>query len=227
MLRFTAVGADWVLWLLLGLSLINIAIIVDRTLFFRSRRINVDGLAESLAVALSGKDIRRGQGVGLRLALDRMPRGAGRLAGLSPRTARHHGGDAQRQVRERLNYEALTPVLGTLGNNSPFIGLLGTVIGIIRASADLQAAQAAKTAAASAVMGGVFEALVATAVGLLVALPAVVAFNIFQRKSVNAMLRTDMLAHLLISYVKPSTSASSHDGRVADVTPPPVIAKGV
>ena len=73
-------------------------------------------------------------------------------------------------------------MLATLGNNAPFIGLLGTVLGIIKASQDLAAAQAAKQMGTAAVMSGVFEALVATAVGLFVAIPAVIAYNFFQRR---------------------------------------------
>tara|TARA_B100001094_G_C17447680_1_gene446718 strand:- start:80 stop:448 length:369 start_codon:yes stop_codon:yes gene_type:complete len=69
-------------------------------------------------------------------------------------------------------------ILGTLGNNAPFIGLFGTVIGIIQAFSDLAANPAG---GASVVMGSVSEALIATAVGLLVAIPAVVSFNLFQR----------------------------------------------
>src|SRR5437868_15306706 len=82
--------------------------------------------------------------------------------------------------RRRLEYEQWLFVLGTLGNNAPFIGLFGTVLGIIRAFADL-AAHPTAAAGASTVMAGISEALVATAVGLFVAIPAVLAYNIFQR----------------------------------------------
>jgi biopolymer transport protein ExbB len=70
--------------------------------------------------------------------------------------------------------------LGTVGSNAPFIGLFGTVLGIIRAFSDL-----AKTSNESqtVVMTGISEALVATAIGLLVAIPAVVMYNYFQKES--------------------------------------------
>jgi hypothetical protein len=64
--------------------------------------------------------------------------------------------------------------LGTLGNNAPFIGLFGTELGIMKAFADLSRNQLGGVAA---VMSGISEALVATAVGLMVAIPAVIAFN--------------------------------------------------
>jgi biopolymer transport protein ExbB/biopolymer transport protein TolQ len=83
-------------------------------------------------------------------------------------------------IKLRQEMERGTTLLGTLGNNAPFIGLLGTVIGVIIAFQRLGSSQAANSM--SAVMGGIAEALVATGVGLFVALPAVVAFNIIQKK---------------------------------------------
>src|SRR5438445_11412650 len=71
-------------------------------------------------------------------------------------------------------------VLGTLRNNAPFVGLLGTVIGVIEAFAHLGAGQ--DKAAMANVMSGIAEALVATGVGLFVAIPAVVGYNVFQKK---------------------------------------------
>src|SRR5690606_2779269 len=76
------------------------------------------------------------------------------------------------KARARQTYEAHLVVLGTLGNNAPFIGLFGTVLGIVAALHDLAANP---QGGAEVVMARLSEALVATAVGLLVALPAVVA----------------------------------------------------
>lgn len=78
---------------------------------------------------------------------------------------------------EKLGLEKGLTVLATLGANAPFIGLFGTVLGIIRAFASL-----GSQAGSQAVMSGVAQALYATALGLLVAIPAVVAFNIFTRR---------------------------------------------
>jgi biopolymer transport protein ExbB/biopolymer transport protein TolQ len=74
-----------------------------------------------------------------------------------------------------------TTMLGTLGNNAPFIGLFGTVIGVIIAFQNLSSNQG--NAAMGSVMAGIAEALVATAVGLFVAIPAVVAFNVIQKRT--------------------------------------------
>jgi biopolymer transport protein ExbB len=69
-------------------------------------------------------------------------------------------------------------ILATLGNNAPFIGLFGTVLGVIKAFHDLHVQQGSGI---KVVMGGISEALVATAMGLLVAIPAVIAYNAFSK----------------------------------------------
>ncbi len=71
-------------------------------------------------------------------------------------------------------------LLGTLGNNAPFVGLFGTVLGVIEAFHQL--ADSSNKAAMGNVMSGIAEALIATGVGLFVALPAVVAYNVAQKK---------------------------------------------
>jgi len=70
-------------------------------------------------------------------------------------------------------------VLGTLGNSCPFIGLFGTVVGIIKAFHDLAASG---SGGPTVVAAGIAEALVATAGGLAVAIPCVMFFNYFSRK---------------------------------------------
>ncbi|TMA39811.1 MAG: MotA/TolQ/ExbB proton channel family protein [Deltaproteobacteria bacterium] len=102
--------------------------------------------------------------------------------------------------RRRLEYEKWLFVLGTLGNNAPFIGLFGTVLGIIRAFVDLAAANKSGGGTNTAsVMTGISEALVATAVGLLVAIPAVMAFNIFQRLLKRVIGRSNALGNAIAS----------------------------
>jgi biopolymer transport protein ExbB len=100
--------------------------------------------------------------------------------------------------RRRIEYEQWLFVLGTLGNNAPFIGLFGTVLGIIRAFADLATAnKVGSSSTAGFVMAGISEALVATAVGLLVAIPAVLAFNIFQRLLKRVVGRSNALGNAI------------------------------
>lgn len=73
-------------------------------------------------------------------------------------------------------------VLGTLGSITPFIGLFGTVIGVMHAFKDL-ASNTAANAGASVVAAGIAEALINTAAGLFVAIPAVIAYNYFLSKT--------------------------------------------
>jgi|CXWL01.1.fsa_nt_gi biopolymer transport protein ExbB len=80
---------------------------------------------------------------------------------------------------ERIKLERFLGVLGTLGNISPFIGLFGTVVGIIKAFRDLAASG---TGGPAVVAKGIAEALVATAAGLLVAIPASILYNYFMRR---------------------------------------------
>lgn len=73
-------------------------------------------------------------------------------------------------------------ILGTLGSITPFIGLFGTVIGVMHAFKDL-AANTATSAGASVVAAGIAEALVNTSAGLFVAVPAVIAYNYYLSKT--------------------------------------------
>ena len=98
---------------------------------------------------------------------------------------------------DRLRLEKGMAVLATLGANAPFIGLFGTVLGIIRSFAYL-----GSQSGSSAVMSGVSQALYATAIGLFVAIPAVVAFNVFSKKIKDIYATAESLRDLYISKLK-------------------------
>jgi len=100
---------------------------------------------------------------------------------------------------ERVRYERRLAFLGTLGNNAPFVGLFGTVLGIIRAFHDLAGSSLQGT---QAVMAGIAEALVATGVGLLVALPAVATYNAFTRHVERSVSAAEVLAHEILAILK-------------------------
>ena len=106
----------------------------------------------------------------------------------------------RRAARGRIEYERRLAFLGTLGNNAPFIGLFGTVLGVIRAFFDL--ARNPVATGSGTVMAGISEALVATAVGLFVALPAVVAYNLFQRALRRATQRATALGHAVVAHLE-------------------------
>ena len=104
------------------------------------------------------------------------------------------------RMDERIELEKWLPVLGTLGNASPFIGLLGTVIGIIRAFKLLESAGGE---GATAIMVGIAEALVTTAMGLIVAIPAVMIFNYFMGKVKNWYIEMEVVSKELIAEMVP------------------------
>jgi len=83
------------------------------------------------------------------------------------------------RMLERINLERFLGILGTLGNSAPFIGLLGTVIGIIRA---FKLLEMVGSAGPTAIMVGIAEALVTTAMGLIVAIPCAILFNYFMNR---------------------------------------------
>jgi biopolymer transport protein ExbB len=85
----------------------------------------------------------------------------------------------QQLQRERRAIEAGLPVLASVGSMAPFVGLFGTVLGIIHA---LTSISASGSASLEVVAGPIGEALVATAIGIAVAVPAVIAYNYFLRR---------------------------------------------
>ena len=88
-------------------------------------------------------------------------------------------------------------MLATLGSNAPFIGLFGTVLGIIEAFGKLSSQQSNT----QAVIGSVSEALIATAVGLFVAIPAVVAYNVFGKAAKATLTEAEVLRDLFVARV--------------------------
>jgi biopolymer transport protein ExbB/TolQ len=180
LLKLALFGSQWVMWLLVALSVLSISAMVERWFFFRTAEKDVDELADKLCdlVRLGDTDDartfleKRGtiESLVLARAIRWMRGGADSLTDAI---------DAE-MTKKRKELERSMNLLGTLGNNAPFVGLLGTVIGVIEAFHQLGAGQ--DKAAMSNVMAGIAEALVATGVGLFVAIPAVVAFNVFQKR---------------------------------------------
>lgn len=191
-------GSSWILYLLLGLSLAAVTIMLDRIWFYLQERPPKERLAA--AVAELGKN-------GPAAALAKLT-GARSMEATVARACLSHAADGVGAVeerkagaieQERARYERRLAFLGTLGNNAPFIGLFGTVLGIIRSFHDLAGNSLQGT---QAVMSGIAEALVATGVGLLVALPAVAAYNIFTRQVERAASASEVIAHEILALLK-------------------------
>jgi biopolymer transport protein ExbB len=205
--------ASWVMWILLALSVVDLVIIGERSLFLFRVRDDIGKLSDEL-----DKRLRDGK---VREALEELEKSpsaeaavvvAGlRHADLGPAAAEKAmiGGAALQRVR----LERGLAVLGTVGNNAPFLGLLGTVIGVIEAFEILGRPQAAATAAAAsalapqAIMSSIAEALIATAVGLFVAIPAVAAYNYFQRRIQGIAANTEALSNVLLAHLNSEAPA--------------------
>src|SRR5688572_8007299 len=160
----TQFGARWVLWVLVALSVLALAIIIERLVLFVTSRDDIGRLRDEVRALLAGGDIARA-----RHRLEESPSFEARIA----RAGLDSEGAASSEERmnaeaelAKLSMERNLAFLGTVGNNAPFIGLLGTVIGIVRAFRELERSSGAVSAGLMAEVG---EALIATAIGLLVA----------------------------------------------------------
>jgi len=201
LLSFTQLGAEWVLYLLLLLSLLSGLVMVERLIFFLlgSGKIPaglIDDLrAGDVTKAERAVESMKGMvGEALRAGLKAAPQGAASVESVL----------LGQIASSKAGYERFLNFLGTLGNNAPFIGLFGTVLGIIRAFADLASASQAGGSGGGpdVVMAGISEALVATAVGLIVALPAVVAYNFFARWLKQISSNATAAGHALLAGLK-------------------------
>ncbi len=201
LLGMTLIGAEWVLWLLLVLSMLSIAIIFERSLFFFRVRGNFEAFSQGLNKYLKSGETQKGTEL-----CEKSPLLAAKIALNGLQNADHglkamEGSMDSLLAAERIKYDKGLVILGTLGNNTPFIGLFGTVIGIIKAFHELSLHP---EGGPNIVMSGISEALVSTAIGLLVAIPAVIAYNAFLKISRRQLSHAQAIARILSTYHKSS-----------------------
>jgi biopolymer transport protein ExbB len=202
----TNFGASWVLWLLLALSVLSVAIMLERAWFYWTLRDDIGRLAGDLRERLRTGDMDAAR---KRLETSPSAEAAVVVAGVLEADRGARAAEEAMQgatALQRMKLERRLAYLGTLGNNAPFIGLFGTVIGVVQAFEKLgrQEVAAAMTSSAMApqeVMAAIAEALVATAVGLAVAIPAVVMYNVFQRHARAVLANTEALSRVLIAHL--------------------------
>lgn len=202
-------GASWVLWFLAALSVLTLVVGFERWLYFQSRgRAGLEAIARQLAVPLSKGEWAQAQAI-----LLATPSAAGEIAAAGVELAAWGSGAAEKAMEsattmERTRLERRLAFLGTVGNNAPFVGLFGTVVGVIHAFEELghiapgPGASSGSTVASQAVMSGIAEALVATAVGIFVALPAVAAYNYLQRQVTSILAGSHVLSDLVLAYLR-------------------------
>jgi biopolymer transport protein ExbB len=199
LLGITNLGTQWVLWLLIVLSIASVAIVIERAIFFFRMQADFQSFIERFSKAVATNDWNETQKI-----CETSPSLAAQTA-LRGMEVKDRGAEAMEKVMmgymigQRQNLDRGLILLGTLGNNAPFIGLFGTVIGIIIAFKDLAQNPAGGPAV---VMAGISEALIATAVGIMVAIPAVIFFNIFQRMVRNQLSRAESVSKLLLSQIR-------------------------
>jgi biopolymer transport protein ExbB len=179
---FAFYAARGILLLLLVLSVFSVTCFIERLIFFVRHFLNK---GEAVFAALEAADSMES----IRTVLDRNRSAEAEvvLKGLSGHW--QSGESFEKKVSayahaEKVKWERFSLFLGSVGSNAPFIGLLGTVLGILKSFADLGLST---NGGPAVVMAGISEALVVTAVGLAVAIPAVIFFNICKRRVDRAM----------------------------------------
>ena len=197
--KLALLGDVWVLWVLMGASVFSLAVVVERWLSFKKNKIDFPRFMKTMVECLDSHDLAKAKqtartipSVESRVALaglENLPKGAASV----------EEGMMSQLVLERSRLEKNLIVLGTLGNNAPFIGLFGTVLGIIKAFHDLSLSG---SSGVSVVMTGISSALIATAFGILVAIPSVVANNYFQTQLRRISSNAQSLIHMMQAYLK-------------------------
>src|SRR5215471_15697322 len=206
------IASQAVLYVLLALSVLSIGVIIERWWYFFRRRDDLQALSDRLRVALRKRDL-----AGARSALS-ASKSVEAAVIVEALDWYDDGPDAVEQIlakavrQRRKKFEGGLLFLGTLGNNAPFIGLFGTVLGIVTAFRELAGAQ---MGAMGNVMSGIAEALIATAIGILVALPAVIFYNVFQKKGGDIEEHAAALGNVVLASMKGSAATSA-----AGATPP-------
>ena len=219
--RIALLGSTWVLYVLLALSVASLASALERWIFFARHGDDLDSLASRFSEALEVEDfdlarkvLRESRSIEAGIVLTAL-----RWVHGGPRALADAIEASLARARGRLTRS--TYLLGTLGNNAPFVGLLGTVIGVIDSFHALGDAGQNKGAMGN-VMSGIAEALIATGVGLFVALPAVVAYNLVQKKIADVETGVQVLGMLAGAYVEAREHAGEELPHVAGLAPAPV-----
>ncbi len=203
LLKVAFAGSEWVLWILLLLSFVNVAVIVDRLLYYHRHFVDGDELAGVIDQFLRAGDLKQAYAtVQTGESIEHVVVAAGLMAFTRGAHA-CEGAMAAARARTKKEVDSRLPVLASIASNAPFIGLLGTVLGIIKAAHDLTGGGGGEGGGhdANAVMAGVFEALIATAFGLSVAIPAVVSYNYFSRKVKGTMDQVEALSQEVLAHI--------------------------
>ncbi|MCA9681298.1 MAG: MotA/TolQ/ExbB proton channel family protein [Myxococcales bacterium] len=208
-LQLALLGANWVLWILVALSVASVAIVIERMLFFKNIAGRDTGLMKPLADKLADDDLD-----GAAKVVKGAPGPGARMTAAMLEVAERGIGSAKavlegNRASEKLRLERNLGFLGTVGSNAPFIGLFGTVLEILRVFNQLGEVGVTTGDEAKEIMTGISEALVATAIGLMVAIPAVIAYNAFQRRVKRTLAEADGLTGMALAQLAEHSEKSS------------------
>jgi biopolymer transport protein ExbB/TolQ len=210
-MQFSELGAEWVMYLLMALGAVMVGLLIARIIFFQKRQVDLKAFGDGLIDRLGNESDETGAAAGPDLVAALSLCGGRNTEAMEKvvvKSALEVFGDGPTVVEQTIEstlvtqrqlYEKHLTYFGTLGNNAPFIGLFGTVIGII---VSFQALGKNPKGGLEVVGPGIAEALVATAVGLLIAIPAVVIFNVFKAKTKTHVGNTMMLAGIVKTWAE-------------------------
>jgi biopolymer transport protein ExbB len=209
LVNISMIGARTLLYLLFALSILCIAVAIEKYVQYRREnplgadfRARLVGLLDKGDRAGAQKEVEGVRGVNAALVREG-------LLNFDEGPATVEEIISSRLILERGRLEKRLMILGTIGNNAPFIGLLGTVMGIIKAFHDLSTAA---MQGPQSVMAGISEALIATAVGLFVAIPAVILFNWLKARSKGLLDEAEANAKIVLAFAKRAREAN-HGGQ--------------
>jgi biopolymer transport protein ExbB len=183
-LDFVEFLARFILVILIFLSIWSVKIIIERHRFFKSITLPGPKLKEALRSKKSGDNE------------DHFYRDLMKEISLLKTSEQIDKAFDAYAVDKKKELEKGLAVLGTLGSTTPFIGLLGTILGIIVSFGELSSG----AGSTNSVMFSLAEALVLTAAGLVVAIPAVVSYNYFNKKVKSLLSEGESLKDLYIAY---------------------------
>jgi len=202
-LQLNLLGAEWIMWVLVLLSLVGVAITIDRLLLYGRTGERFGVLQKDLQERLRAHDL---DGALALTRTDSLVRNVLR-AGLEALKRGERNPEAVEQemlatlAGERARYDARVAWLTTIANIAPLIGLLGTIIGIVAAFYGLGQAGTTQSAGNPQVMTAIAEALVSTAIGILVAVPGVITYNLLRSHMASRLRQAEALMREVLAHV--------------------------
>jgi biopolymer transport protein ExbB/TolQ len=191
--------SGFVIWILVICSILAIAVIIERSIFFyRKNRLKRDAFMVKIRNEIKNKNFEKALGLceGANSPLANVVR-EGIMARELSENKMKNAMDRQKVV-ETVMLEKFLNILGTIGSTAVYIGLLGTVIGIIRAFHDISS----MGGGINTVIGGISEALFSTAAGIVVALIAVIAYNYFIKRSDDFSIEMELCSSETADLIK-------------------------